>query len=272
VEALVMTVTATTAQEISVGAGDVFYLDAASVWQPIGATKDNNLFRVTTEYADLDFNGVIGKLKGVDYITDQLAELEVTGVQIGADKIALMVPGSGSTVETAADAVGTPLSTTLAEATVVGQYLAIKLTAVTNASVGDAVRIGPVGSKEFRRLTRVGTLGAGGTGVDLDFPLQLAHANGEAVVETDGTGITIITPPTIRRLPTTAYHDFRLDVPGLDGRLVRFLVRSGIMVDNAEFEAADDDSMGPRMTIQSRLDPANQAQGSWSITRVPAFT
>ncbi len=60
-------------------------------------------------------------------------------------------------------------------------------------------------------------------------------------------------------------------MPGLDGRLVRFVILNGIMSDNAEFEAADDDSMGPRMTIQSRIDPAAQNTGSWRIDRVPAF-
>ena len=266
-----MGLTATTAEEISVGAGEVYYLDGSGIWQPVGATKDNNVWRVTTEYADLDFNGTIGKIKGVDYIVNQLAELEVTGVEIGATKLGLMVPGARITTETAADAVGTPGTTTLAAATVEGQWEAIKLTAVTNFSVGDAIRVGPTGSKEFRRLTRVGTLGAGGTGVDVDFPLQLPHAALEDVVETDGTGIVMIQPPIIRRLPTSAYHHWRLDVPGLDGRLVRFVILNGIMSDDAEFEAADDDSMGPRLTIQSRIDPANTNVGSWRIDRVPKY-
>jgi hypothetical protein len=265
-----MAVSASTAEEISVGAGDVFYLDSAGAWQAVGATKDNNVFRVNTEYADIDVNGVIGPIKGIDYITNQLAELEVTGIQIGADKIALMIPGAASTTQTSADA-GGGADTTLAAATVAGQYLAIKLTAVTGLVVGDAVRIGASGSIEYRTLTRVGTLGAGGTGVDLDFPLQAEHAALDDVVETDGAGLTIITPPIIRRLPTTAYHTWRLDVPGLDGRLVRFWVYDAIMTDNAEFEAADDDAMGPRLTLQSRIDVAQPNRGGWRIERVPAY-
>lgn len=265
-----MGVTVSTAEEISVGAGEAWYKDAAGLWQPIGATKDNNLWRVNTDYATIDLNGVIGPVKGIDYISNQLAELEVTGVQLGAEKIALMIPGAASTVETADDA-GSGLDTTLADDTEPGQYLAVKLTAVTGATVGDTVRVGASGSIEFRTLTRVGTLGAGGTGVDLDFPLQSAHASGDDVVETDGTGMTIITPPIIRRLPSSAYHDWRLDVPGLDGRLVRFTVYDAIMTDNAEFEAADDDAMGPRLTLQSRIDPAQPNRGGWRIDRVPAY-
>jgi len=264
-----MGVTSTTAEEISVGAGEVYYQDDEGVWQPVGATKDNNVWRCVTEYADINLNGVIGPIKGIDYITEQLAELEVSVAQMSAEKIALMIPGATSTVQTAADNGGA--STTLAVATTAGQWEGVKLAAVAGLAVGEYVRIGADGSIEWRTLTRVGTLGAGGTGVDLDFPLQLAHDVGDDVVETDGAGLTIITPPIIRRLPSSAYHNWRLDVPGLDGRLVRFLILNGIMTENAEVEAADDDAAAPRLTIQSRIDPADPNTGSWAIHRVPTF-
>jgi len=265
-----MGVTSTTAEEISVGAGEVYYKDDDGEWQPVGATKDNNVWRCVTEYADINLNGVIGPIKGIDYIVSQLAELEVSVAQIGAEKLGLMIPGAQSTVQTSADE-GGGLATTLAAATTVGQYLAIKLTSVTGIAEGDAVRIGEDGAIEWRTLTRVGTAGAGGTGVDVDFPLQSEHASGDDVVETDGAGVTIITPPIVRRLPSSAYHDWRLDVPGLDGRMVRFFILNGIMTENAEFEAADDDAAAPRMTIQSRIDPASPNTGSWAIHRSSAF-
>lgn len=264
-----MTVTAATAEEISVGAGDVFYKDADGLWVPVGATKDNNLFKVTTAYANINLNGVIGPLKGIDYITNQLADLEVTGVQLSAAKLGLMVPGSASTVETAADAAG--LATTLADATVIGQYQDLKLTSVTTVNLGDPIRVGADGAIEYRTVTRVGTAGIGGTGIDVDFPLQAAHADGDTVHTTDGTGVTIITPPIVRRLPSSAYHDWALVVPGLDGRAKRFLIFDGLMSDSAEFEAKDDDAMGPRLKIQSRIDPANSNRGGWNIVDVPAF-
>lgn len=264
-----MTVTAATAEEISVGAGDVFYKDTDGIWQPVGATKDANLFRVTTQYADINLNGVIGPVKGIDYITDQLAELEVTGVQLSPTALGLMIPGSTSTVETSADAAG--FSSTLDDDTEIGQYLAIKVAAVTSLAIGDTVRVGASGAIEYRTVTRVGTAGIGGTGIDLDFPLQAAHTDGDAIVETDGTGVTIVSPPIIRRLPSSAYHDWALVVPGLDGRAKRFLVFDGIMTDNAEYEAKDDDAMGPRLKIQSRIDPAQSNRGGWNIVDVPAF-
>lgn len=260
-----MGVTASTAEEISVGAGEVYYQDGAGLWVPVGATKDNNVFRVNTDYAEIDLNGVVGPIKGIDYIQNQVAELEVSVAQLGADKLALMVPGVRTTVETAEDA-GGGATTTLSAATEVGQWLLIPLTSIVGVSVGDTIRIGDTGELEFRTVTRSGS----GT-IDVDFPLQLAHASGDAVQETDGTGMTIITPPLARRLSNDVYRNWRLDVPGADGRMVRFHILNGIMTDNAEFEAADDDAMGPRLVIQGRIDAGAAALGSWRIERVPSY-
>lgn len=265
-----MGVTATTAQSISVGAGEVFYKDGAGLWQPIGATKDNNVFRVVQTFLVPKLNGVIGPIKGIDYITEELAELEFTGAEIDAAKLALMIPGSASVIKTNATVGGGAVGT-LADAAVVGQSIGIKVSSITSLSVGDYISIGATGVIEYRQVTRVGTVAIGGTGIDVDFPLQSAHALGEAFTEVDGDGSTIITPAIVRRLPSSAYHDYRLDVPGLDGRVVRFLIRNGIMDQNAEFTASDADAAGPRLKIQSRIDAAASAIGSWQIQRGPAF-
>jgi len=93
-----MGVTATTAEEIFIGAGDVFVDDVA-----VGATLDNNVFRVVREYGTPDLNGVPGPLIGLDYIESETAELEVTVPELGADKMSYSIPGSVSVV---GDAVG----------------------------------------------------------------------------------------------------------------------------------------------------------------------
>lgn len=58
-----------------------------------------------------------------------------------------------------------------------------KVTAVTNFNVGDWVRIDTGGNREYRRITAVGTSGSGGTGIDVDVPVTIDHANGVAFVE-----------------------------------------------------------------------------------------
>lgn len=73
-------------------------------------------------------------------------------------------------------------STTLAADPALGATN-FKFTAVTNFAVGDWIRIGTAGQREYRRITAVGTAGAGGTGVDVDGATTIDHANAETVVE-----------------------------------------------------------------------------------------
>lgn len=266
-----MPITAASAEELYVGAGDVFYDKANDgVFVPVGATQENNVFRLTRTYFVPDLNGALSPLKGTDYISDEIAELEVSIPEISADTLALSVPGSSSTTRTSAVVAGS--TTTLAAATTAGQYLGIKLTAVVGLVVGDWIRIGPVGNREFRKLTRVGTAGAGGTGVDVDFPLTNAHANAEAVEEVDGNGATVITGGSQRRIASGQYHDWVLIAPGLDGRQVRFWVKKAIMTASPEFTAGDDSTMAPRLTLQSRRDPAAAGTAAWDIEKLPAIS
>lgn len=259
-----MPVTATTSEEIFVGAGEV-YVDGASV----GATMENNVFRVTREYFTPELNGVRGPLLGIDYIQSEIAELEVSIPEISASKLALIVPGSTST--TSATTVTAGGATTTLAADAAAGATNIKVTAITGMTVGDWLRLGAAGGYQYAKIITVGTLGAGGTGVTLDRPLVNAVANTGAVVEVDGNGETIITSGTQRRLPSSAYHDWALAIPGLDGREARFELDNAIMTDNPEFEAADDGALAPRLTLQSRWDPANPNVAPWRIKRSPAI-
>src|SRR4051794_6801293 len=82
-------------------------------------------------------------------------------------------------------------STTLAAAAARGATN-VKLTAVTGLTVGDAILIGTGTSAQRRVLTTVGTLGAGGTGVDFATPLTKAVANGATVVEVAPEAFTTV--------------------------------------------------------------------------------
>jgi len=173
-----MPVTATSAQETFIGAGDV-YCDGVAV----GATQDSNLFRVVREYFSPKYNGAPGPLKGTDYIVSETAELEVTIPELDTSKLGYMVPGA---VTVAGDAVGVALggggSGTLAADSVIGATN-IRVSSVTNITTNDILQIGAAGAREFRKAVTVGTTGAGGTGIDLDAPLSKAHLTGDAYVE-----------------------------------------------------------------------------------------
>lgn len=335
-----MPVTGTTAQELFIGAGEV-YVDGNAV----GATMENNVFRVTRDYYAPTLNGTPGPLKGTDYVQSETAELEVTIPELDPTKLAYMVPGS-SAVAGSADGVaaGGGGSGTLAADTVIGATN-IRVSSVTNITSGDILQIGAAGAHEFRKVVTVGTIGAGGTGIDLEGALTKVHLTGDAYVEVVsttlaldapagstniklaavtglvigdylrfgypgqqevrrltfvgttgalGTGVSFNEPTMLdhrsgdyaleqtnagsstvsstsgvsRRLPSTAYHSWELRVLGLDGREVRFGLNNAIMTENAEFEAADDGTLAPRLTLQARWDPASIATSPWSIQKI----
>lgn len=336
-----MPVTATTAQELFIGAGEV-YVDGIAV----GATMDSNVFRVTREYYAPELNGTPGPIKGTDYVQSETAELEVTVPELDATKLAYMVPGSLATAGSADGVSAAGGDTTLAADSAIGATN-IKVASVTGFTTGDVVQIGATGAHEFRKILTVGTIGAGGTGIDLEGALTLAHTTGQQVLEVvsstlaadapagstnlkvaattglvvgdyirfgypgsqevrrltfvgttgaGGTGVSFNEPTLIdhrsgdyfleqtnagsstvasnsgvsRRLPSTAYHDWELRVNGLDGREVRFSLSDAIMTENAEFEAADDGTLAPRLTLQARWDPAAPTVSPWSIQKIGA--
>lgn len=261
---------AQTVENLSIGAGEAWYKDDDDAWQSAGATMENNVWRIERDYFAPKINGVVAPLKGTDYLQEERCFLEISPAEVSAAVLGLLVPGSVSSSETSA-VVGGGAATTLATATTSGQYLALKVAAVTSMVVGDFIKIGTTPFIEKRQITRVGTLGSGGTGIDIDFPLMAAHASGDAVVEIDGVGGTVIEGGPDRRLPSTAYHDWRLDVPGIDGRMTRFFIFGAIASDNAEFEAADDDAMHPRMVLAGRRDPSTPQDSAWQIRKEAAF-
>jgi len=194
-----MPVTATTAQEIFIGAGDVYVDDVA-----VGATMEDNVFRVVQEKGTPDLNGVPGPLLGLDYISSETAELEVTIPELGTDKLAYAVPGATALAQ---DGIGVVLggggSGTLAADSAIGATN-IRVSSVTNITSGDILQIGAAGAREFREVVTVGTIGAGGTGIDLEGALSKAHTTGDAYVEIVSTTLALDAPAGSTNLKVAA--------------------------------------------------------------------
>ncbi len=256
-----------------IGAAEVYYRPIASVgaWTSIGATTDDVTFRVnqTTFNPSEDFNGVLEPIREMDYISKAGAEAEFTMPEFAGSKLALAVLGAQSAVLASTDAVGTPLTTTLAAAAAIGDT-AVKVVAVTNAAAGDWIRINATGVlAEYRRIDVVGTVGAGGTGLQFRDPLLKAHANGVAVTETNGDGKTEITPGTVRRQPLSAYNDFALVAQSPTDYYELYLYNAISKTDSAEISFGDESMAAIKVSLGSRRDGANLALPSWRL-RIPA--
>jgi hypothetical protein len=92
-----------------------------------------------------------------------------------------------------------------------------------------------------------------------------------AAVETVGED-TVIGPPATRRVQDADYHKWEIRVPGLSGRQLKYTILIGIVISNVEMANADDGSVpaGPRITIQSRIDPDDTTAQPWTMTKTPA--
>lgn len=266
-----MAVTGTTAEEISVGAGEVFYRDSTGEWQTVGATEDHNIWRILQTYFAPQFNGVVGPIKGTHYLQTETVELEVSIPQLSATLAEVLIPTSEVTTSTPA-AVSGGAAGGLDAAIVAGQSTGIKVSSVTGLSVGDFIRITNAGRREIREVTRVGTTGSGGTGIDVAYPFVFDHPDTDTYEEVDGSGALVIESGPVRRIPSTSYRDWRLDVPGLDGRMTRFLVLDALALGDKVFEAGDDTDMKPRLTITGTRDGATPTTGAWQIIREGAAT
>jgi hypothetical protein len=255
-----------------IGAAEVYYRAIGSVaaWTSIGATVDDVVFRVNQETFNPseDFNGILEPIREMDYTSKQGAEAEFSMPQLAGANLSLAIRGVQSTVLATTDAGGGG-STTLAAAAAIGDTN-VKVTAITNFSAGDWLRINVAGAlAEYRRIDVVGTAGGGGTGLQFRDPLLKAHNNGVAAVESVGDGKTELTPGTVRRMPLTAYNDFALVAQSPNDYYELYLYNSITKTEDAEITFGDESMAAIKVTIGSRKDGASLALPSWRL-RVPA--
>ncbi len=249
-----------------VGAADAYYraIGATGAWTSVGSTLDDAVVRIVQSFFTPDnINNQLAPIRELDYLSSQYAEAEFTMAEVGSSKIALAVPNAVVTTRATTDATGTPGSTTLAAAAVVGD-VTVKVVAVLNFAVGDYIRISASGAAaEYRQIDVVGTVGAGGTGLQFRDPLIKAHANGNAVVETIGDGKTIIAPSGVRRQPTTSYNDWLLRAQSPNGYNLFYLNNAFSKTEPAEITFGDETLAGIRVTVQSR--DAGDGRTNWQM-------
>lgn len=158
-------ITADTPTNLVVGAGEAL-IDHGNV----GATVDDNVFRIEREIFTPELNGAKGALLGTDYITSSEGVLEMSVPEFNALILGAAWPGSQAT--------------------------------------------------------------------------------------TVGANITVDEDET-RRIPTSAYHDYELQVEKLDGGEFDFEVDDAINVGSTEVTLGDDSMAAPRLELHSRWDPAD---------------
>lgn len=256
-----------------IGAADVYYraiaLRSGGPWTSIGATTGNVALRVGQKVINPSdtFNGVLQPILGMDYLSDQSAEVDFMMPGWAGAALAVAVLGAVSSIPLPITDQASPAytATTLAAAAAAGDSN-IKVTAVAGAAAGQWIRIDVTGAlAEYRQIDVVGTLGAGGTGISFRNPLRQAHASGVAVVQSQGDGKTEIVAGVTRRQPNTAYNDWAL-VAQSPTDYYELLIYNGIsMTPSSDMTLGQDTMASIAVTIASRLDGSNLALPAWKL-------
>jgi hypothetical protein len=241
------------AKNYVIGPGEIYYRDVGvnTDWTNLGATLDAITMRIISEWFIPDnLTGVKMPVQGLDVLRRLNAEFEFTLPDFVGGNMEFVMPGARTTAEVHSDTATTPLNTDLDGATAAGDRT-ITLTAVTNAAVGDYVRIGSGAGQlvEYRQITSIDTN-------DITFrdPLLVAHADAEAVVETDGDYRTKFEASLYSRMPDTAYKEWSMvsgnGVGYHEIRLPRGLAHS----ETAEISVDDNSLSGMTVMVQGRGD------------------
>lgn len=77
--------------------------------------------------------------------------------------------------------------------------------------------------------------------------------------------ITTIDSDDTRRVATADYHDWILQVDGLDGKQFNFYADNAVNDGGLEFEASDDDNMGYRAELMSTWDGADLTASPYRV-------
>jgi hypothetical protein len=235
---------AETPVRIYVGAGEV-YIDGV----PIGATQEANQFRVNREYVDIPkFNGVKGKVRQTDYVSEEVAQLELNLSELAFDQMSLVLPGLTSAASAAASG---GLSSALEGAVLAGA------TTIT-LETGDGADVTP-GAEHVLARSVVGDV------VTLAAPLVAGHADAATVVEQTGSGGTLITS-TPGRLGAADYVGIvELRVPGVDGRFAAFRVFDAVSVESFEIEVSDETNARYPLTFEGRYNENDPSLAPWML-------
>lgn len=203
----------------------------------VRVNADNEVFDPSLE---LDVGGPIAGFQYIPRVGG--VELEFSVAQIDATNIGLLLPGSTS-VTSATTAAGSPLSTTSSAIANVGDT-SIPLVAVTNAAVGDWIKIDLTTLAEYRQITAINSLV-----VSFFAPLSLPHASGIAVTETIGDGRTTYSPPLAGRVSSTSLKEFRCDWQKPDAAPGSLIIFRGLAKLDSPYEL----TLGPRSMARARV-------------------
>lgn len=223
----------------------------------VGATLEAPKLAFDIDAYTPEFKNAKGPVKGTTIIRRVIPRLEVMVNELTAVKMAWAMPGVTATVGTAATT-GGGASTTLT-ADVASGATVINVASATGIAVGNFLKVGDAGSTEIREVASIATLA-----ITLTAALTMAHDSGDAVLEVDDAGTTLLTW-TPGRVPTAAYKDVVAIGPGLDGRIMTVTIFDAISTEPIEMDLDDEEMTGLALSMIGQYDPSTPTVAPFSV-------
>lgn len=228
----------------------------------LGASEDPAVLTITGERFEPEWQGAGGPVAGLTRLRKVNCTLKAKLNELSIAKLRWLLQNATATVGTAA-VTGGGVSTTLAADAAAG---ATSIVLASAAGVADNIylKLGDVGETE---IVQVDPAWTSGTTIPLTTPLVFAHDSGDAVVQVDDAGTTILR----QRVGIIAESDHKtlvMQAVGPDGEPYVVTLFKAINSTDAEMTFGDNETAGSPITWKAYYDKADPTLAPFSIERL----
>jgi hypothetical protein len=228
----------------------------------LGASEDPAVLNITGERFEMDFQGAGGPIAGLTRLRKVQATITAKLNELSIAKLAWALQNLTATVGTAATT-GGGVSTTLAADAAAGAT-SIVLAAATGVADNIFLKVGDAGETE---IVQVDPSWTSGTTIPLQTPLVRAHDAGDAVVQVDDAGTTILRQ-RVGIIDESDHHNLVMQAVGPDGEPYVVTLFDAINSADVQQTFGDNESAGTPITFKAYYDKADPALVPYAIERL----
>lgn len=228
----------------------------------LGASEDPAVLNITGERFEMDFQGAGGPIAGLTRLRKVQATVTAKLNELSIAKLAWALQNLTATVGTAA-VTGGGVSTTLAADAAAGAT-SIVLTAATGVADNIYLKVGDAGETE---IVQVDPSWTSGTTIPLVTPLIRAHDAGDAVVQVDDAGTTILRQ-RVGIIDEADHQNLVMQAVGPDGEPYVVTLFDAINSADVQQTFGDNESAGTPITFKAYYDKADPSLAPFAIERL----
>jgi hypothetical protein len=232
----------------------------------LGASEDPAKLSIKVTRFAPKFQGASSPIAGLSRIVEIVASLTVKLNELSLAKLQWLLQNTTVVVGTAATTGGGCTGTLYAD--VAAGATNIKVTSVTSLAEGDYIKIGDAGETEVHKVAvgGVGTINAG-TGVTLTTPLVFTHDAGDAYVEVDNAGTTIITQ-RVGIISAAQHKSLIMTALGPDGLPCVFTLTNALNTADVDCTFGESETAGSPVTFTGFASKTDPTLAPYSIERL----